>query len=346
MFFGRAEEEKTLLQNIVRNDYALLANRKTGKTSLLNKICPRLKAIQHFHIFYCDLQAVYDYESFFGELAISYPEFEKEISKLCEFSPLDFRRVMNNIKKNNSNRQIVCIFDEVDELLAYDTQEKEKLFKTFRTLSQRENIRFVFSGTTTLVRRVQDPDSPFFNFCDLIKIELLEEKAARELITMPMKTLGVKFDNEAVIVRSILDLTARHPNVIQYICDSLIKVINKKQKRTITEQDLDSVTTSQEFYEYFESLIWGQSTTIEKLIIYAMWFKPKFTESEVIEEFKQHGIPFEGVKASLETLITYSTLSKENDKYFLTFREFAKFIEKQRNIKALIEQYQQERRGY
>ncbi|MGK7897855.1 MAG: caspase domain-containing protein, partial [Xenococcus sp. (in: cyanobacteria)] len=98
MFFGRAEEEKTLLQNIARNDYALLANRKTGKTSLLNKISARLKALPNFQVFNCDLQAVSDYESFFGELTISYPVFEEEIIRLSELSPLGFRRVVSNIK--------------------------------------------------------------------------------------------------------------------------------------------------------------------------------------------------------------------------------------------------------
>ena len=345
MFFGREKEEKTLLQNIAQNDYALIANRKTGKTSLLNKIFPRLKDIPNFQVFYCDLQAVYDYESFFGELAISYPELEAEINQLNKLSPLDFRRVMGNIKQNNSNRQIIFIFDEVDELLAYDIQEKEKLFKTFRTLSQRENIRFIFSGTTTLVRRVRDPDSPFFNFCDLIKLELLEEKAARELITVPMKTLGVQFDNEAVIVQRILNLTARHPNIIQYICNALIEIINDKQERKIIEQDLDSVTTSQKFYEEFESLIWGQSSAVEKLIVYTMWSYPEFTESEVIEDFNKRGIAVEGVKASLEILLTYSTLSKKNDKYFFTFREFAKLMAKRSDIQALTKKYQQELEG-
>ena len=69
MFFGRAEEEKTLLQNISRNDYALLANRKVGKTSLLNRIAPRLSRVPHYQCFYCDLQAVDNYESLSAELA-------------------------------------------------------------------------------------------------------------------------------------------------------------------------------------------------------------------------------------------------------------------------------------
>ena len=342
LFFGRAQEEKTLLQNIVKNDYALIANRKTGKTSLLNIIYPRLKSKPNYQVFYCDLQAVNSYDLFYQELAFSYPEFEEEIGNFSELSPSSFRQLVRNIKQSCSNRRIIFIFDEVDELLAYDLQEREQLFKTFRSLSQRENIRFIFSGTTTLVKRVRHPDSPLFNFCSPIKIGILEEKAAQELVKVPMESLGVKYENEARIVQRILNLTARHPNIIQYICDGLIKIMNEKQKRTITEQDLDRIATSQEFYEYFESLIWGQSTALEKLIVYTMWFYPEFTESQVREDFKKRGIAVDGVKASLEILLTYSTLSKKNDKYFFTFREFARLMEKRRDIKALTEQYQRE----
>lgn len=342
MFFGRAKEEKTLLQNIVKNDYALIANRKMGKTSLLNRIYPRLKRIPNYQIFYCDLQPVSNYVRFYQKLALSNPELKEDISNFSELSPLFFEELISNIKQRNSNRQIIFIFDEVDEILAYDINQNERLFKTFRSLSQSENVRFIFSGTTTLVKRVRHPDSPLFNFCSPIKIGILEEKEAKELVKVPMGALGVKFENEDSIVKRILDLTAQHPNIIQYICDALIKIINEKQKRTITELDLDRVATSQEFYEYFESLIWGQSTTLEKLIVYAMWSYPEFSESEVIEEFKRQGIPSDKVKASLEILLTYSTLSKKNDKYFFTFREFAKLMEERSDIKALTEQYQRE----
>ncbi len=342
MFFGRAEEEKTLLQNISRNDYALLANRKAGKTSLLNKVAPLLSRVPHYQVFYCDLQAVNDYESFYSQMAVRYPEFHEEISKRGELSPLDFYNVIINVKHSNGNRQVILIFDEVDELLAYDLQFKEQLFKTFRSLSQRENVRFIFSGTTTLVERVCHPDSPFFNFCEVMKIGLLDEKAARELVTGPMRTLRVTFENGEAVVQRILALTARHPNMIQYTCDRLIERINEKQQRTITEADLGTVVASQEFYEYFEQLIWGQSTAMAKLIVYVMWSYPEFTKANVITEFKRRNLPAEGVEASLETLQIYAILSRKNGTHSFTFREFAKLMEERSDIAELVESCREE----
>ncbi len=341
MFFGRAEEEKTLLQNISRNDYALLANRRMGKTSLLNKIYPRLKKVPYYQVFFCDLQAVHDYESFYQVLALTFLEFQEEINRLDRQSPLEFRELVNSIKQKNGKQQIIIIFDEVDELLNYDLQFNEVLFKTFRSLSQSKNIRFIFSGTTTLVERVVHPDSPLFNFCEGIIIELLDDKPAQELITVPMKNLGVKFENELDMVENILSITVRHPNVIQYICNQLIKIINQKQKRTITQKDLDKVINSQKFHDNFESLIWGQSTDIEKLIVYLMWSDSEFTEAQVIEEFKRRNLATKDIKESLETLQIYSTLRKKDDKYFFTFREFAKLMEKRSDIETLQAEYLQ-----
>jgi hypothetical protein len=342
MFFGRAEEEKTLLQNIIRNDYALLANRKVGKTSLLNRVAPRLHRLPHYQVFYCDLQDVFDYQDFYAKLAGTYAEFRAEIDKLPTLSAVDFATVLGNLKRHNGQRQIIMIFDEVDELLAYDLQYKERLFRIFRSLSQRDNIRFIFTGTTTLVARVRHPDSPFFNFCEVMHIGLLDTKAAYDLVTVPMRTLRVRFEDETAIVQRILGLTACHPNMIQYTCDRLIKRINEKQQRTITLADVDMVIASQEFYEHFEQLLWGQVTVLEKFIVYVMWSYPRFTKADVLAEFTQRGLLTEGVEGSLETLCIYSILSRKNGYYTFTFGEFAKRMEAYSDMVALMERYQEE----
>lgn len=157
-----------------------------------------------------------------------------------------------------------------------------------------------------------------------------------------MRTLSVTFEDEAAIVQRILALTARHPNMIQYTCDRLIKRINEKQQRTITQADLDTVVASQEFYEYFEQLLWGQATTLEKLIVYVMWPYPEFTKADVIAELTRRRLSTEGVDGSLETLRIYSIMSRKNGTYAFTFREFTKLMEERNDIVALAAGYQQE----
>ena len=110
----------------------------------------------------------------------------------------------------------------------------------------------------------------------------------------------------------------------------------------ITVRDLDMLIASSGFYEYFERLIWGQSNSIEKLIVYLMWSSPKFTKDEVIDQFIQRELAIEGIENSLKTLETYTILSRKNNSYFFTYQEFAKFIEARNDINVLVETYQKE----
>ena len=344
IFFGRAEEEKTLIQNISYNSYAVIANRKMGKTSLLNKVVSILKKDPEKLVFYSDLQAAHSYntfyEQFYQELFRVCSELKDRIIRINEYLPSRFRKMIEQIQ-HYRNESIIIIFDEVDQLLKYDTDRfDEQLFKTFRSLSQRNNVRFVFSGTTQIVHQLLDTNSPLFNFCERVKLELLAPKAAHDLITMPMRNIGIRFENEEVIVNNIFSLTARHPNMIQYICDKLIKEINRQQKRIITEKELQSVIGSRELYEYFERLIWGQSTDLEKLIVYLMWPYSEFTEAQVVEEFTKRGLSTEKIKDSLKTLQIYSTLSKKGNNYSFTFNRFKEVMEKESDIKELTKIYQ------
>jgi uncharacterized protein YeeX (DUF496 family) len=221
-------------------------------------------------------------------------------------------------------------------------QHKEQLFKTFRSLAQREQVRFIFSGTTTLVERVHNPDSPLFNFCKVIKLGRLDEKSARELVTVPMHSIGVRLEDEAAIVQRIIAVSACHPNLIQSICERLVDRINDNQKRVITLADLNLVITSDEFYTFFEELVWGNATDMEKLIVYTMWKHREFTEEEVTNKLTKHGLSVEAIKNSLNTLEIYSILSRAGSKYFFTYGEFREDIEARSDIEVVTEQYLQE----
>lgn len=57
MFFGRAGQEKTLLQSISRSSFAIIANRQIGKTSLLNRFHAKITKDPRYQCFYVDLQS-------------------------------------------------------------------------------------------------------------------------------------------------------------------------------------------------------------------------------------------------------------------------------------------------
>lgn len=350
-FFGRAEEEKTILANISEKNYALLANRRMGKTSLIYKIVPQLKRAPSLLVLHCDLQDAVDYESFYEIFYSRLEELDAKIaasigSAPADASPLHFPKLIKEIKNQTNNRQIIIVFDEVDALLSYDLKFQERFFKMLRRLSQEERVRFIFSGTSTIVQRVGNPDSPFYNFCELVKIGPLSESAARDLILVPMQALNVEFEDEAAIIERILNISARLPNAIQWICNELIRHINKDKRRRIQRADLEAVLSSQSFYDwFFKEFIWGEARDkmpLIRLVVYAMWSFSDFSQANVIKEFTARGLPTEGVANALRTLEIYSILTKEETRYRFTYQEFKGFIEKHEDINALFEASREE----
>ncbi|ETW98443.1 MAG: hypothetical protein ETSY2_42815 [Candidatus Entotheonella gemina] len=342
VFFGRLEEEKRILQNSERSNFVIMANRKIGKTSLLFRLLPLLKQKLHRHqIFYFDLHAVYDYKSFYAVLERN-EEFEKLVKEYDYGNILHFSKIVSRIKNKNNDRVPMFIFDEIDSLLSHDLQNNEQLFKVFRSLSQQENVKFIFSGTKVISHCISNPESPFFNFCEPIKIGTLDYKSARELITEPMHTLNIEFENEEII-DNINEITSCHPNMIQYICDKLIGAINTKEKRVITMEDFKNIKFSSQFYKYFEFIMWGQAnSSIERLIIYSMWNRENFKIDDIVKEFDKWALPTEEIESLVTVLEIYSILSRVDDEYFFTYKKFTEIIDQRTDVALLTKSCLQE----
>lgn len=137
MFYGRIEEEKHLTRSIRENNFAVVANRKIGKTSLLEKVSRILDQDPDFCVFTFDLQrAEPNYDGFFRLLSKSEP-FRRQASRLGMPKPTDFYEIAVSVLDENPGRRLVLIFDEIDDLLVFDRENKTQLFKTARALSKK-----------------------------------------------------------------------------------------------------------------------------------------------------------------------------------------------------------------
>jgi hypothetical protein len=337
MYFGRSNEEKTILQAISEKNFAVVGGRKIGKTSLLYKIERLLSKDPKYLPLLFDLQAVRALEDFLRELSTN--ELFASIGFNGEYGvPVQFQRLIESVSRNSRGRKIVFLFDEVDELLAEDIMNHELLFRTFRKIAQQNLCRFIFSGSKTLVKRIRHPDSPFFNFCQEMRIGILEGRSAKELIVGPMRDMGIAFDNENLIVRNILELSSCHPNLIQYICQELIAWINDKKTRLISVKYLDGMINSLKVYNYFLNTIWGQSTAFEKLIVYLMLDQPSFGLEDLKRELTKRNIDTDNLQDSLNALELYSILDNKAGRYELVYKNLPRLIRQNSRLNDLIEE--------
>ncbi len=175
----------------------------------------------------------------------------------------------------------MLLLDEVDRLLRHDIGQQGRLFRVFRALSQEGLCRFVFCGERTLNGALHDPDSPLFNFCNVMRLGYLLPRDARRVVEEPMLDLGIAFEDPIALPAEIVALSSCHPNLLQIICQALLVRLNQRGERLVRRADLAELRASDEFREAVMEVIWGNATPLERLVSLVMVGAEEFTAEDV-----------------------------------------------------------------
>jgi len=319
MFFGRDYEMKAIMRTIQDRSFAIVGGRKIGKTSVLTKVQELMEQTSDLSAFYLDCQHLTNYQEFFGSLAL------KCQVQIGSTSPDELRRVMVRLRRQHGGDDIVLLLDEVDRLLAFDMQQQVHLFRVFRALSQEGLCRFVFCGERQLHGALHDPDSPLFNFCNILRLSYLQPRHALRIIQEPMAEMGVIFEDPETSPEDIIELSGCHPNLVQAICQMLIVRMNARGTRMIRTDDLAQVRASDEFRDFFFEVTWGNATTLERLITVLMVNRPSFALSDVAQALAWHDCDTSNtqIEKALTSLELFSILRKQGNRYTFASRSFA-----------------------
>ncbi len=261
-FYGRSYIIDQIYGSANRS-FIIVGARKIGKTSLLHKILDYPHPGSYY--IYMDLQFDFpyaeNYDAFLEKIA-------EEIEATCEEKVnfygeiANFSTIIKKIAKKG--KSITFIFDEVDGLLHYEKEQNFRLIRVFRAIAQKGYCRFIFAGFQELYNRKREIENPLYNFGEEILLAPLDKKAALDLITVPMKSIGVNYkadeDREC-----ILSYTSCHPNLLQFFCKNLIKKIESHEsladKRLIYNYDINEIFDSkyeeyviEEIYLFFSDL--------------------------------------------------------------------------------------------
>jgi len=333
MFFGRDYELKTITRTIKDSDFAIVGGRKIGKTSILTKLHRLFSDSAEYYPLYLDCQAVQDYGGFRDAIETIWK------LPLTEASPECLMRLVARMKQEREGQLIVILLDEVDALLKHDASNQERLFKVFRALSQEGHCRFIFCGERVLYSSLQDPGSAFFNFCNIIRLSFLNARDAGRVILEPLQEMGIGLEDASKLVQGIIDLSACHPNIVQYICQELILLINRRGDRFITLEDLTSIGNSNQFKDYLIAVRWGNATPLERLITLLLLDRPGLTVAQIVEALQAYGVqlPPERIERSLDALILGSVLSREEHEYRCMALPFPTAVAAAYDVPALLE---------
>jgi serine/threonine protein kinase len=334
MFFGRENEIKTIAQTIRQKDYALLGGRRIGKSSTLLRLNRLLGSDPRFLATYLNCEEQFSHADFFGALADEFGQ------SLDSNEPAVMRKLLSALQAQHPRKQIVFLFDEVDQLLAHDAHERQgRLFRAFRALSHEGVCHFVFSGSRTLYQHLHDPLSPFFNFCQEMPLKPLEEKSVAEIIRKPMRQLGIELPQEEELIARIIDLTSCHPSLVQWLCDRLL---HRASDRRITLTDLEAITAGPDFADYFVETAWGDATPLEKMVT-VLVDGPNFSLDELLAVAAPYGIGHPAMlRDALKRLQLYALIEPRGQDYHFVLTQFPHFVRQVEDIPFLRQSLRQQ----
>lgn len=267
MFYGRSSEKADLLATLATNSAALIGGRRIGKTSLLQRSAELLSG-EGWSPFFADLQEAGDWKSFAAHVSNKW-----DVSLPKTFAPSQLERLIEQLA-DRSHGPIVLLLDEVDYLLKWDQSHRgrfppEAFFRACRALSQEKAAQFVFSGERTISERLWDPASPHWNFCRPLLVKQLTRADSDELLSGPLASLGVAFEDREECMDLQWEFTQGHPQIVQFIGDKLVGLLNDRpsaDRSTLNADSLHQIVDDDEFRQHYLTTYWGQATDFEKLL--------------------------------------------------------------------------------
>ncbi len=334
MFFGRDYELKTITRTIKDNSFAIVGGRRIGKTSILTKLHRLFTDATDYYSLYLNCQSVQNYRDFCDAIDTTWK------LSLPDCSPENLRWFVARMKQKREGQRIVILLDEVDALLKYDTMNQERLFKALRALSQESYCRFVFCGERVLYASLHHSSSAFFNFCNVIQLSYLNHRDTGRIVLEPMQEMGIGFEDASKLIQEVIDLSACHPSIVQYICQELITLLNARGDRLITLTDLDTIGGSSQFREHLIEVMWGNTTALERLITLLILDKPSVTFAQIEDALREHGaeVSTAAMEQALDGLILCSVLNREDQEYYFMAPAFPSVITATQDVKSLVQE--------
>lgn len=258
MFFGRERELREISDNASTASYAVIGGRRIGKSSLLIRLHSARLPAAGFRTLYYDCSTT---SSFHDLRVASIHEWRPQppAEDLATFGDL--------LDSPPTDRTLVILLDEADKLVPGDRAADWPLFNALRALANSGYAQFVLSGERTLRDALHDPTGPLFNFANEILLGPLDFQSVAELVTRPLKQLGIELFNEKTIVQCIYDSTSGHPNVVQRLCYRLVERLSEQSSRGITLEDVNAVLEDPRFQEIdFLQTYWEAASPLERII--------------------------------------------------------------------------------
>lgn len=341
MFFGRESEEALLISRLASNSVALLGGRRIGKTSLMRHVEAKLRDAGYI-TYFGDCQTVRDWNDF--------AKMARRIWQSSVNIPFDANELFSLVDqlKYNNDSKVVFLLDEIDQLLEWDKKHSgkevpEAFFRACRTISQESKAQFVFSGERIISKKLWDPHSPHWNFCQPLMLRQLDQLSSKHLIIDPLKNLQITIEDEIKFADIAWSRTNGHPQLLQTLGDKLMRILNERipeNRLLVSTNDLAEVADTYSFAESYLETYWGQSTSLERLISLLVEMRVE-TIGDIRNFLRNKGFSIDesSIRSALRMLELYGIVEPIASGYTLQLQWFSSALQFYGGRDNLISQY-------
>ena len=338
MFYGRELEIAMILNNTTKS-YAILGPRRIGKTFLLREIERRLSSEPENEVLYlsCQGQAAHSLKYRLLQ-AIGAPVGKEE----TEFEAI----LRSHIER--SGKSFTFILDEVDDLVAEESERGSKLFASLRNLHNelQDKCRFIFAGFQTLASEFDHYYSPFYNFPERLPLDCLSKEAATRLISQPLEEdLALRLSDREKLIEEILEKTMRHPALIQFMCARLVERACEEHRTTITQKDVEAIFEDYEYRGLIIKSFWKILTKLQQLVALQMLRMPEgVTNLEIQQALAVNNVDLEvgELENCLEGMVVAGIIRKAEQRYTFVHSLFSKLLSQSEDTVPLFDRLRRE----
>ena len=256
-FCDREQETLALLSNFKNNrNTTIFAQRRIGKTALIQHLFTKLKSNRGYACLYLDIYATQNLKNFTNELANAiykvFPEnlsigkkFREAIKLLRPIISIDsmsgapelsldiskphqFEKTIPQLLQflDSRNIKILIAIDEFQQILNYPEKNVEALLRT--CIQQLKNVNFIFCGSNqNLMHHIfHSAKRPFYASTATLHLEKIATPIYADFIKFHFAQGKKRISEEAV--QMILELTKAHTYYTQMLCHTLFASPEKK----------------------------------------------------------------------------------------------------------------------
>jgi hypothetical protein len=247
--------------------------------------------------------------------------------------------------------KIIFLLDEIDNMVIMQRGDWE-LFRMLRASSNKGACQYIIAGFREAMQEQYLLDSPFYNFAQEIRLSEFTRQQARELIVTPMENLRVRIHNEDEVVGRIYDETAGHPNLIQYYCLILLRLLDQSGRREIDRDSLFDVYADEGFTSHLLTSFMQNTENREKALIYAILMsaeeagKKGFSQEEIDIMLRRGGIVLEqnAIDEACNLLSLAGVIHRKGREFYFTSPVFTRVLQQSYDLNYLFRKIKEE--GY